>query len=97
MNQMTLARAHFIERMTERFPWARTPNPVGPYRSYQFGNVPKHLGDGTWVYPFAWITPMHWYLSHLQFPQNTQNDDPGVTWLETVIDFEFSTGPTPGK
>ena len=44
-----------------------------------------------WVYPFSWMAPLHWYLSKLQWPSQENPNDPGITWIELVLDFEIST------
>ena len=43
------------------------------------------------VYPYSWIAPLHWYLSKLQWPCAEDPNDPGITWIELLLDFEIST------
>ena len=44
-----------------------------------------------WVYPYSWIAPLHWYLANLQWPSEKDPDDPGITWIELLLDFEIAT------
>ncbi len=85
-------RDGFIERMGMRFPgWLGittgqnfTQKPLGP--------IPiLNERARRWVYPFSWMAPLHWYLSKLQWPSQENPNDPGIAWIELVVDFEIST------
>ena len=44
-----------------------------------------------WKFPYSWIAPLYWYINNLDFPQHPQENDPGISWIELVIDFEIAT------
>ena len=57
------------------------------------GGLKGSKGKVRWIYPPAWLTPMHWYWSQLAFtaePESAYNNR-GITWIELVIDFELAT------
>ena len=64
---------------------------IGETAPLKIGPIPKDMGSITWTFPYSWIAPLRWYASHLEFPKGACDSDPGITWIELVIDFEIST------
>ena len=84
-------KSHFIQRMSERFPGGLIPDPEGKTRPFKIGPLPRNMGNGVWTFPYSWTAPLHWYATNLEFPSGPSDSDPGITWVEMVIDFEIST------
>ena len=85
-------RNGFIERMNVRYPGWLGITTGQNFARKPLGPIPiLNERAKRWVYPFSWMAPLHWYLSKLQWPSQENPNDPGITWIELVLDFEIST------